>query len=106
MTDVKFVGDPDGIALWYLMNSSTDKIEQEYIKSVAAAAIKYGKVYFTDIVTQRESKMNNQTTWMMIWDENKIEWNISLFHIPNGAPRRSKRLSSEPIELSVDDIIV
>lgn len=108
MESPKIIGDQDGIDLWNLMFSSADTAERAYVVSVSNAASQHGIVWFTDIVTQYSKKLNNQAIWRMEWNGNNNQWEINLFHLPEGASKRSPRLSAvEPewIDVSVDDII-
>jgi len=111
METSKIVGDQDGIDLWNLMAASTDSIEHAYAISISNAASKFGLAWFTDIVTQRTKKLNNQACWRIEWNGKGSQWEIALFHLPEGAIKRSQRLGAiktgEPewIDVSVDDII-
>jgi hypothetical protein len=108
METPKIVGDQDGIDLWNLIYNTTDALEKAYCDSINNAATKFGLVWFTDTVTQRSKKLNNQAVWRMEWNGKDNQWEINLFHLPEGASKRSPRLeTAEPewIDVSVDDII-
>jgi len=110
---IQIVGDADGIKLWNMMASSDDKTEQEYFNLLNNAAAKYGKVWFSDSVTQKLTR-KNQTMWKMEWNNNDSQWEVSLFHIPEGVKKVNERISSfgkDPIEeieieLDLEDILV
>lgn len=96
-------GDFDGVALWNLINSSTNPIDVEYASRLNSAATRYHSVWFTDPVLQAETKQN-QAFWYMRW--NGEHWNISLFHVPSGANKVSSRLVedvTEEIEIIEDE---
>lgn len=105
------VGNENGIKLWNLMSVSTDKDEKAFFTRLNAAAPKYGKVYFTDCVTQRETK-KNQVTWLLFWNGTKIQWEVSNFLTPHGASEITERMKepkikdvNEIVEIDIDDII-
>lgn len=102
MSQINMVGDEYGIRLWELMSKSADTEEQAYFQRLNTAASQYGKVYFTDVVTQRETK-KNQTTWELIWDGTNSRWNVSAFLIPSGVDKISDRLKDDVVEIEVDD---
>ncbi len=107
MTAPKMVGDADGIKLWNIMAASDDDGEKECFISLNNSAVKYGIVWFNDIITQRNMKMN-QTSWKMEWDNKESQWKVSLFHIPEGVNKVSDRIASfgqEPKEVNFDDMI-
>lgn len=107
MINVNMIGDKNGIALWNLMASTDDDLEREYFTRLNGAASKFGSVWFTDIVTQRENK-NNQTIWSMKWDGK--QWEISRFYVPKGIEVVTERIrgaqaEEELIELDNNDIL-
>ncbi len=89
MADI--IGNANGIKLWELMSNTQDKSEAEYFKMLSVAASKYGKVFFVDSVTERNTK-ENQVTWSMVWDPSKSVWEVSKFHVPRGAVEATDRL--------------
>jgi hypothetical protein len=103
-------GDENGIALWNLMAVSNNKSEQEYFTNLNLAATTYGTIWFSDFITQMETK-SNQTIWQMIWHGDQYKWEVIKFHVPKGAEVvteriRQFRIENEIIELSADDIII
>ena len=99
MSESRVIGDPDGIKLWSIMSKSDDSSEQEIFKRLNSVAPLSGRVFFSDIVTQRELN-SNQTIWKLEW--NGKSWEISLFHIPDGAKRVSDRVANFGVEKKVD----
>lgn len=97
MSEVTITGDPVGIKLWNLIAASTDPEEARYREQLNGAAMTYGKVYFTDLVTQREEQ-RNQTSWCMEWLPHKSTWRVSLFMVPEGTEKANNRLK-DPEEL-------
>jgi len=111
MSETNMVGNENGIALWSLMSSTDDELEKEYFVRLNDAASKFGTVWFTDTITQRETK-KNQTTWQLTWLADRSVWEISKFHIPEGVKEASSRIEQyrnqpeEIIELSLEDLII
>lgn len=101
MTDSNIEGNEGGIRLWNLMASTQDPEERAYYERLSQSATKYGQVWFTDCITQRETRQN-QTVWHMTWNTNTAKWNISLFLVPEGAAELSDRLLPE---VELDDIL-
>jgi len=85
-------GDSFGVALWNLMAQSNDDGEKLYFSTLSEAATQYGKVWFTDIVTRRETK-ENQTTFQMEWDVGNDQWVVDVFVVPIGADTSTERIS-------------
>ena len=109
MSDPKLKGDLNAIKLWYLMASSNDEKEKEYMTKLNSAALQYGKVWFTDIITERETG-EAQTTWMMEWRPDSYEWEFSKFLQPSGAEEVTDRIkkfeiSEEVNEIDTDDLV-
>jgi hypothetical protein len=103
-------GEQDGIDLFNSLSDSTNELDLVYIESISKAATQYGRAWFTDVSVQREKLQNNQAWWNLIWNDNAKNWEVSLFCIPEGAERRSKRFAKpapveEFYELSLDDLI-
>lgn len=88
------IGDKDGVRLWNLMSQTEDPVEREYFNRISRAATEYGSVWFTDIVTQRETK-RNQTFFFMNWAPDKNKWEVSLFMIPEGANKNTRDTADE-----------
>lgn len=108
MSEPKLKGDLNAIKLWHLMVSSSDEKEQAYLARLSAAATQYGIVYFTDMVTERETG-KSQTTWVMEWRPEEQEWEFSRFLIPDGAKEVSDRirdfvLEDEIVEMDIEDL--
>lgn len=101
--ETKMVGDTEGIKLWNLMSSSIDKAEKEYFKRLNIVATKFGSVWFTDIIEERESS-HSQAIFFLKWESDKTQWKISLFIIPKGATKEiQSRMEIEYV--NVDDIV-
>ena len=79
----KLVGNPNGIKLWNMMSESEDASEQEYFNRLNHAATKHGVVWFTDTVEQKRTG-KNQTFFQLTWYDDKKEWEVSLFLVPEG----------------------
>jgi hypothetical protein len=90
------MGDENGIKLWTLICTSKDAREIAYCKQLQSAATQYGKVYFTDFLTQLEQK-KNQTIWQMTWHASKNSWVITHFQTPEGADRVTSRITNKLI---------
>lgn len=109
MSETNMIGEANGIKLWNLMSTSDDAGEQSYFRSVQAAASKYGRVWFSDIVTQRETG-KNQVIWEMNWDGNQSNWVVTKFHVCEGASEITPRMIAddveEIVELDINDILV
>lgn len=108
MTDVSIIGDESGIALWNLMRCTEDEVERAYFTHLNSAASEFGSIWFTDSITQRESK-SNQTIWGMKW--NGEQWEVSRFHIPEGAEAVTARIRGEEpieesVELDIEDLLI
>lgn len=99
---VEIVGDKDGIDLWNKLGTSKSQKEAEYFKSLSDAAVKYLKIWFTNIVMQ-EFTCANQPIYQLTWDAKNNKWTVSLFHKPDGIPIRRV---VKPIELDYSDIII
>lgn len=105
MTQSNIKGNPEGIKLWNLMASSEDPEEQKYFSRLQTAASKFGSVWFTDIITQRNTS-RNQTFFSLKWDEKDKLWNVSLFHVPEGASKQIEdRVVDEWEDVDPDNII-
>jgi hypothetical protein len=91
MSTPSIIGDAAGVKLWNMMASSDNAVEQEYFQRLSSAATQTGRVFFSDFVTQLETKQN-QTTWKLEW--NGKDWEISLFHIPDDVEKISDRISN------------
>jgi len=101
MAEVEIKGHEAGVRLWNLMASSTDAEEQAYYKRLASAASQFGRVWFTDSVTQRETK-KNQTIWSMEWHAQNAVWIVDKFLVPDKATEISPRLQEEEV-IEIDD---
>lgn len=106
----RIYGDENGIALWNLMATSNNRLEQEYFTRLNLAASTYGTIWFSDLITQTETKLN-QTTWQMTWHADQFDWEVTKFHVPEGAEIATERvrrfrIENEIIELDADDIII
>jgi len=93
------------------MAASQDAEEYATFVRLSTAANKYGKIWFTDVVTQRETKQN-QVMWMMVWNAIKAQWEVSNFLTPAGALEITKRMrqpvieqTDEVIEINIDDLV-
>lgn len=111
MTAPTMVGNKNGIKLWTMMSTSTDEEEKSFFARLGNAASQYGKVYFTDCVTQRETK-KNQVIWLLQWDGKKSQWEVSNFLTPIGASEVTERMkepvienTEEVVEVDIDDIL-
>jgi len=102
MAEVTISGDDLGIKLWNLISESTDPEEMRYRELLNKAAVTYGKICFTDLITQREER-RNQTSWWLEWVPAKSTWKVSLFMVPEGATRGSKRLLDPVDTIDIDD---
>jgi hypothetical protein len=91
MAENRITGDPDGIKLWNMMSKSDNPAEQEFFQRLNAVAPQAGRVFFSDFVTQLETNQN-QTTWKLEW--NGENWEIALFHIPEGVNKVSDRIKN------------
>ena len=110
MSQENIIGNKSGVALWNMMSASEDEFEKQYFKRINAAATKFGKVWFTDTVTQRETR-KNQTVWQMTWLSSKSVWEVTRFHVPSEAKEVTDRIidylypKEQVIELTAADII-
>jgi len=104
MTDVKMVGDPEGIKLWSLMSSSSDEGEQEYFKRINAAASKYGSVWFTDVVAERKTS-SSQAIFSLKWQGKKNQWEVATFFIPQGGTKKIGSRDEEWDLVNPDDVV-
>jgi len=77
-----FVGNQEGIDVWYKLGTSDDASIQAYFSSVRNAAQKHRSAYFSDFIEQRKKNLNNQKTFSMYFDANDKKWHIDLFHTP------------------------
>jgi hypothetical protein len=101
MTDTNIAGHEVGVRLWNLMAATQDAEEREYFNRLSQAATKYAQVWFTDSITQRETR-RNQAIWFMSWDANTAKWNVNLFMVPEGASEMTDRLLPE---IELEDIL-
>lgn len=105
------IGNETGVALWNLMVNTEDELEKAYFARLNTAASQFGTVWFSDTVTQRETK-KNQTVWQLTWHADKSEWEVTRFHIPDDVKESTQRIdqfkynTEEVIELSLDDILI
>jgi hypothetical protein len=88
---INITGEANGILLWRLMSSTTDAKEAEYFKRLNEAAMKFHRVWFVDLVTERESR-SNQVIWCLTWLADKGVWDISKFHHSAGAVELTPRM--------------
>jgi len=111
MSENNMIGNENGVALWNLMSSTEDVLERDYFVRLNSAASKFGTVWFTDTITQRETN-KNQTTWQLTWHADRATWEVTKFHIPEGVKEATSRIDNhrnqpeELIELSLDDLII
>ena len=101
MTDTSIEGHEAGVRLWNLMAGTQDAEERGYFNRLSQAATQYGQVWFTDSITQKETR-RNQTVWFMFWDVNKAKWIVNLFLVPEGADEVNDRLLPE---IELEDIL-
>jgi len=87
-------GNKNGIKLWEMMAASTDEEEKSYFSRLNGIASQYGKIYFTDYITQRETK-RNQVIWCMLWNVKENQWEVSNLITPVGASEITKRMKSK-----------
>lgn len=77
-----FVGNQEGIDLWYKLGTSEDESVKSYFNSVRNAAQTHRSAYFTDVEEQRKKILNNQKIFSVYCDNDK-KWHIDLFHTPS-----------------------
>lgn len=77
-----FVGDQNGIDVWYKLGTSQDPAVLTYFNSLRAAAQKYQSIWFSDFEEQKKKKLNNQITYHMFYDVVDARWHIELFNVP------------------------
>jgi hypothetical protein len=99
---VDIIGDKDGIALWNKLGTSKNSKEIEYFKRLSDAAVKYMKIWFSDIVMQEFTRAN-QSVYQLTWEANNNRWAVTLFHKTDGIPLPR---ADRPIELDYKDIII
>jgi len=97
MTNPNIIGDEEGIKLWNLMANSTDPEEQGYFKRLSMAATKFGSVWFSDVIAQRNAR-RNQSFFSLKWEADKKQWKVALFHIPEGAEKEIANRDTEVID--------
>ena len=78
-------GDEFGILLIKAIWQSQDAEENAYAVRLHTTAQKYGSFWFTDIITQREKKLNNQIVYKATWNAPRAKWFISSWFTPEDA---------------------
>lgn len=102
MSEPTMTGHQVGISLWNRMASTKDELEAAYARGVATAAQKYGRVWFSDCVAQRNTGAN-QTMYEMNWDAAAYNWVISQFLVPDPTPVSPPKVQYDDVEIEVDD---
>lgn len=77
-----FIGNQEGIDVYYKLGTSEDSSIQAYFNSIRNAAQTYHKAYFSDLIEQHKKKLNNQKMFVMFFDTSDNKWHIDLFLAP------------------------
>jgi hypothetical protein len=117
MNDDILEGDEFGILLIKAMWQSQDPEENAYAVRLHETGQKFGSFWFTDLITQREKKLNNQIIYKATWNHPRNKWLITSWYTPEDAsvsarilamkkPLISSFQSNEWSEVTIDSIIV
>ena len=77
-----FIGNKEGVDIWYKLGTSEDSLTQAYFNSIRNATQKFGSAYFSDIIEQRKKVLNNQKLFFVFFNKEQQKWQIDLFHVP------------------------